>query len=248
MNGLKTAKDRIIFPLDFSSLNDAKKYIRHLSPHVGMFKIGLELFIRCGPEIIGFISSLNRTAVFLDLKLHDIPETVYRSVSGIAELNVRFTTVHCGESMKSLEAAVRGSRGKVGILGVTVLTSVSEKDLARSGYADSFCTDIPKLVIKKAEMAKDAGCAGVVCSGNEVKSIKEKFGEGFITITPGIRPIWDETRGDDQVRIVTPEEAIQNGADYLVIGRPIRDASDPPAAAKRVADEIELMLQERQSR
>lgn len=224
-------------------MNEAKEYVRLLSNQIGMFKIGLELFIRCGPEIVRFISSLKPSAIFLDLKLHDIPETVYRSVSGIVDLNVFFTTVHCGDSVKSLEAAVKGSRGRLGILGVTVLTSVSEKDLARSGYADSFCSNIPLLVLKKAKMAKEAGCTGVVCSGNEVKSIKEQFGKRFIAVTPGIRPLWDKIRNDDQTRIVTPAEAIQNGADYIVVGRPIRDAVDPPAAAKRIADEIASILE-----
>jgi orotidine-5'-phosphate decarboxylase len=239
---LKTAKDYIIFPLDLPSVRKAREYVKMLSGSVGMFKIGLELFVRSGPEIIDFIHDSGTAEVFLDLKLHDIPVTVLRATEGIADLGVKFATVHCSESNKMLEAAVEGSRGKVGILGVTVLTSVSMEDIHAAGFNEEFYSDISKLVLQRAVNAKKAGCAGVVCSGLEVEMIKTKIGKDFIVVTPGIRPLWEGMKNDDQQRITTPAGAIQKGSDYLVIGRPIRDAKDPRVAAIRIADEIEAVL------
>ncbi len=239
---MKAAKDYIIFSLDVPSLKEAKQFVKLLSEHVGMFKVGLELFISSGPEIIRHIKDCGSTRVFLDLKLHDIPETVFRAMESIAKLGVAFATVHCAESKEMLEAAVAGSKGKVGVLGVTVLTSVSDKDILAAGFRPEFASDLFNLVIKRASIAKKAGCAGVVCSGLEVAMIKKNFGENFIAITPGIRPDWDDLIKDDQQRITTPARAIQNGSDYLVIGRPIRDARNPQKAAVRIAKEIETVL------
>jgi orotidine-5'-phosphate decarboxylase len=232
---MRAAKDYIVFPLDVPSLKEAKQYVALLSEYVGMFKVGLELFIRSGPEIIKIIKTLGKAKIFLDLKLHDIPETVSRAMD--------FATVHCGENKGMLEAAVAGSGGRVGVLGVTVLTSVLDKDLLAAGFRSEFASDLSNLVIKRASIAKKAGCAGVVCSGLEVAMIKKNFGKGFMAITPGIRPDWDVLIKDDQQRITTPAVAIKNGADYLVIGRPIRDANDPKEAAIRITKEIEAALQ-----
>ena len=239
---MKSGKDCIIFPLDVASIEEAKKYIGLLAERVGLFKVGLELFIRCGPEIIDFIHTQTAARVFLDLKLHDIPATVGRAMSRIADLDVAFTTVHVGETRRMLEAAVEGSDGKVGILGVTVLTSVSSKDLQSAGYRSIFYDDVPHLVMQKAQRAREAGCAGVICSGHEAGPIKERFGKDFLAVTPGIRPAWTINPKEDQRRITTPEQAIAAGADYLVIGRPIRDADDPCQAAVRIAEEIEAVL------
>lgn len=239
---MKTAKDYIIFPLDVPSVRKAKEYVKMLSDSVGMFKVGLELFVRSGPEIIDFIHDSGTAGVFLDLKLHDIPATVSRAMEGIADLGVDFSTVHCSESNKMLEAAVEGSKGKVGILGVTVLTSVSGEDINTAGFKEEFYSDISKLVLQRAVNAKKAGCAGVVCSGLEVETIKAEMGKDFVAVTPGIRPLWEGMKKDDQQRITTPAGAIQNGSDYLVIGRPIRDAKEPREAAIRIADEIEAVL------
>ena len=235
-------KDYIIFPLDVATIEAAKKYIGWLAERVGLFKVGLELFIRCGPEIIEFIHSQTAARVFLDLKLHDIPATVSRAMSRIADLGVAFATVHVSENRRMLEAAVEGSGGKVGILGVTVLTSVSAKDLESAGYRPVFYDDVPQLVLLRAQQAREAGCAGVICSGHEAGQIKEKFGKDFLAVTPGIRPAWTVNAKEDQRRITTPAQAITAGADYLVIGRPIRDAEDPRQAAVRIAKEIEAVL------
>jgi orotidine-5'-phosphate decarboxylase len=235
---MKPAKDYIIFPLDVNSTDEAKRYVELLADRVGLFKVGLELFIRSGPDIVRFINTAGTAGVFLDLKLHDIPATVSRAMAGIAGLGVYFATVHCGESMNMLEAAVDGSRGRVRVLGVTVLTSVSAGDIKAAGYREDYCRDLSGLVLQKAQMAAAAGFAGVVCSGLEAPVIKQHFGKEFVTVTPGIRPQWAAGKQDDQQRITTPSQAIQNGSDYVVIGRPIRDAADPRQAADRVADEI----------
>ena len=239
---MKHAKDYIVFPLDVPSVKTAQDYVELLSESVGMFKVGLELFIRSGPGIIDFIKASGTAEVFLDLKLHDIPATVLRAMERIADLGVAFATVHCGETPRMLEAAVEGAKGRVGILGVTVLTSVANEDIKTSGFRDMFYDDMGRLVVKRAAMAKAAGCTGIVCSGLEVKIIKERFGRDFIAVTPGIRPEWDVTGNHDQRRITTPGRAVSDGSDYLVIGRPIRDAKDPKAAAVRIAQEIETVI------
>lgn len=235
---MKPAKEYIIFPLDVPAMEMARPYIESLSGHVGMFKVGLELFVREGHRIIETIHEKGGTDIFLDLKLHDIPTTVQRAMRVISEFGVRFATVHCGESRKMLEAAVQGSQGKTGILGVTVLTSVNSADIASAGFQKEYSDDIRKLVMKRATMAKEAGCAGIVCSGHEAKPVKQAFGEPFLAVTPGIRPSWETPGKDDQQRVMTPGQAIRNGSDYLVIGRPIRDAADPAEAAQRIAHEI----------
>ena len=239
---MKNAKDYIIFPLDVTSINEAKKYVELLAESVGMFKVGLELFVHSGPEVIRFIHSQCACRIFLDLKLHDIPATVKRAMARIADLEVAFATVHVGESRRMLEAAVEGSRGRVGILGVTLLTSVSAADLKLAGYRDDLSGDLLRTVMQRAEIARAAGCAGVVCSGLEAKQIKEKLGKDFLAVTPGVRPAWAVTANEDQKRIATPAQAIAAGADYLVIGRPIRDAQDPSQAAAQIAAEIESAL------
>jgi orotidine-5'-phosphate decarboxylase len=239
---MKRGKDYIIFPLDVPSTSAAKRYVELLSEHVGLFKVGLELFVQSGPEIIRFVQNSGPAGIFLDLKLHDIPATVSRVMARIADLGVVFATVHCGESREMLEAAVSGSRGKVGVLGVTVLTSISNKDILEAGFQEKYSLDLSALVMKRAAMAEAAGCSGVICSGLEVTAIKKTFGEDFIAVTPGIRPLQDEIEGDDQHRITTPAQAVENGSDYLVIGRPIRDAKNPKDAATRIAEEIETIL------
>lgn len=238
---MKTPRDYIIFPLDVPTLKDAAQYVEKLSDAVGMFKVGLELFVEAGPTIIRMIKDNGPAEIFLDLKFHDIPETVRRAMNRAAEMGVRFATVHCGESSRMLESAVAGAGGNVGVLGVTVLTSVSAEDIQDAGFLPEFSNDVSALVQKRALMARAAGCAGVVCSGQEVKQVKAACGPGFIAVTPGIRPAW-QAGNDDQRRIVTPARAVADGSDYLVIGRPIRDAKDPAGAARKVAEEISGVL------
>lgn len=239
---MRSPKDYLIFPLDLPNRDAAIAFADRLKHSVGMFKIGLELFIRAGPDMIGVIREMGPAQIFLDLKLHDIPATVGRAMRAISSLGVRFATVHCGENVRMLEAAVAGSRGRVAVLGVTVLTSVAAADIRRAGYRQAFSDSLDELVLQRACDARNAGCAGVICSGHEAPLIKSELGPEFLAVTPGIRPQWSLDDGDDQRRATTPARAIAGGADYLVVGRPIRDAADPKAAADRVTEEIRSAL------
>jgi orotidine-5'-phosphate decarboxylase len=239
---MKTGKDYIIFPLDVPSAEVAVDLAHRLADAVGMFKVGLELFVRSGPDLVRRIVAAGSAKVFLDLKLHDIPVTVKRAMVQVADLGVEFATVHCGDSQAMLEAAVEGSAGRVNLLGVTVLTSVAAADLAAAGYREQYSASLADLVMKRAAMAKRSGCAGVVCSGHEVRQIKAALGGDFVAVTPGIRPRGQPVSDDDQSRVVTPAMAIAQGADYLVVGRPIRDAADPLAAARAIAAEIQAAV------
>ncbi|MBF0233282.1 MAG: orotidine 5'-phosphate decarboxylase [Desulfamplus sp.] len=290
---MKNGKDYIIFALDFASVHETEKYVNLLKGKVGMFKIGLELFIQSGPDIIRRVKDLSGAGIFLDLKFHDISETVKRVMERVAELEVDLVTVHCSSSQRMLEMAVKGSKYKdiqsiyyketgednltsgknkdseviqnngarvvpeytgagvnfeyagTGVLGVTVLTDHDSSVIEASGFKDQYVNDIQALVIKRARMAYSAGCQGVVCSGQEVQLIKSTFGKNFLAVTPGIRPAWSipqsnsENQQDDQKRITTPAMAIRSGADFIVVGRPIKKASDPVAAARKIADEID---------
>jgi orotidine-5'-phosphate decarboxylase len=234
---MRDAKDYIVFPLDVASEAEARRLVALLAGEVGMFKVGLELFVRCGPAIVRHIHAAGPAGVFLDLKLHDIPETVSRAMAGVAELGVRLATVHCGESPRMLAAAVAAA-GTVGVLGITVLTSVSAAEARAAGFRE----EPAELVMRRAAAAHAAGCAGIVCSGLEVAGVKARFGRDFLAVTPGIRPAWAGGGKDDQARVATPAAAVAAGADYLVIGRPIRDADDPLEAARRVAEEIASVI------
>lgn len=239
---MKKGKEYIVFPLDVPSADRAKALVTRLEREVGMFKIGLELFISSGPALVEWVTRSVGADVFLDLKLHDIPTTVERAMRRVAALGVKLVTVHCGESRAMLEAAVAGSQGRVGVLGVTVLTSVTSSDLQEAGYRRDMVDDPRRLVLHKAAMAKAAGCAGVVCSGLEAAAVKRRCGSEFLAVTPGIRPDWGSDKKDDQRRVVTPAMAVEQGADYIVVGRPIRDADDPAEAAGRIGAEIDRAL------
>jgi orotidine-5'-phosphate decarboxylase len=234
---MKQAKDYIVFPLDVASEAEARGLVELLAGEVGMFKVGLELFVRCGPSIVRYIHAAGPAGVFLDLKLHDIPETVSRAMAGVAELGVRLATVHCGESPRMLAAAVAAA-GPVRVLGITVLTSVSAAEARAAGFQE----ELTQLVMRRAAAANAAGCAGIVCSGLEVAGVKARFGREFLAVTPGIRPAWAGGGKDDQARVATPAAAVTAGSDYLVIGRPIRDAADPREAARRVAEEVAAVI------
>jgi len=238
----KAAKDYIVFPLDFSSVKEAEDYVRILDGKVGMFKIGLELFIGQGPSVVERIRNLSRAKIFLDLKLHDISATVGRAMERVAALGVDLITVHCSSSKSMLERAVLGAKGKTGVLGVTLLTDNDAEAVQAQGFKTEFVNDPLLLILHRAKMAHDAGCAGVVCSGQEVKEIKARFGAALLAVTPGIRPSWSVPENDDQQRITTPGQAVALGSDLIVIGRPIRDAADPAGAALKIMYEIEDVI------
>lgn len=239
---MENPKNYIVFPLDLPSYDQAMTYVDLLQEHVGVFKVGLELFISEGPAILKSIRNAGDAGIFLDLKLHDIPATVKRAFIAASHHGPEFVTVHCDEGEDILRSVAENNPGNTKILAITVLTSLNQQKLIELGYSEKYTKDLSALVMLKAGMAKAAGCHGVVCSGLEVSMIKAKFGNELIAITPGIRPAWSVVDQDDQQRIVTPADAVKNGADYVVVGRPIRDAKDPADAAKRVAEEIGSVL------
>ena len=231
-----TAKDRIIFPLDAESLDHPIRWVKTLKDHIGLFKVGLTLFVKEGPKVLNLIQEVAGKKVFLDLKFHDIPETVRAASLALRPVSdaVQFITVHTMEGEATVRAAVEAVEDRVQVLGITVLTSLSEMDSKTSGYSKT----VQERVLDLARVAKKAGCAGVVCSGREAKAVKEECGKDFIVVTPGIRPNWAAVSGDDQQRVMTPGEAIRNGADYVVVGRPISQAKEPVEAAEKITQEI----------
>ena len=205
----------------------------------GMFKIGKQLFTAEGPRAVEQVSRLG-AGIFLDLKFHDIPNTVAGAVRAAAALpGVRLVNVHClggVEMMRAAAKAVAGRRSAPKVIGVTLLTSLDEAALAKVGILGPS----GKRVVRLAQLAKRAGLAGVVASPREVAAIRSACGPRFLTVVPGIRP--SSSGGDDQARVSTPAEAIRAGADYLVVGRPITEARNPQAAAKAILDEISSAL------
>ena len=241
MTGLDDPKSRLIFALDVPSLDEAVSFVQKLDGSVGMFKVGLELFIKEGPTVLKAIREHSDAEIFLDLKLHDISTTVERAVNSLLKYQVRFLTVHCSGGETMLRSAVRGTADSgLQILGVTVLTNLGPDDHRESlGYRKGLT--LQDLAVTRARMAGNEGCAGVICSGLEVTAIRQNF-KNLITVVPGIRQLEQGVGGDDQKRVITPKQAIESGADYLVVGRPIRDAADPQQAAQRIVQEISEAL------
>lgn len=222
-------KERIIVALDTDSGEAALGMVQALSGEVGLAKVGMELFPRGGPELIRRIRE-SGIDVFLDLKFHDIPNTVAGAIRSAAALGVRFATVHASGGRAMLEAAAKAAKGTgTTILAVTVLTSLDDADLAEIGYASGAADAVDRL----AGMALEAGIGGIVCSAKEAARVRARAGHGAVLVTPGVR-LPEEERGD-QKRVMAPDEAARNGADYIVVGRPITKAADPVAAARRFA-------------
>ncbi len=220
------ARDRLIFAMDVPEAGAARKLADSLGDVVSFYKIGLELFMSgSGFELLDWMVGRGKR-VFVDLKFFDVPATVASAVRNLRNRGVTFTTVHGNQSI--MEAAVEAS-GDVGILAVTVLTSLDRGDLDDLGFE----CDVEQLVLSRARRALAAGCAGVVSSGLEAKMLRAGVDERLIVVTPGIRPVENRTE-DDQKRVVNVAQAFENGADYIVVGRPIRDAADPRAAAESI--------------
>jgi orotidine-5'-phosphate decarboxylase len=233
-------KDRLIFALDVPDKAGARDYIERLRQEVGLFKVGLELFLAEGPQLVAELANIvGAGRIFLDLKLYDIPATILGATKAPVQ-GVAWITVPSDIGLSGLQKIAAHRAYKV--LAVTVLTSVSGEDLRALGYEERYAHDPKQLVLLRAKMAKEAGCRGVVCSGLEVAAVKAACGPDFLAVCPGIRPEWAAVPGDDQQRVVTPYQAIKAGADYIVVGRPIRTAGDPVAAARRVAAEIGAAL------
>jgi orotidine-5'-phosphate decarboxylase len=236
---LQNAKDSLILALDEPNKGKAFDLVRLLAKEVGLFKVGLELYLAEGPSLLTELDWNNEIGgkrIFLDLKLYDIPNTIQRAIRAITH-GLALITVPSDIGPVALKE-VASSPAFI-VLAVTVLTSTTGDDLKAMGYEKQFWENPAKLVLERAIMAKKAGCKGVVCSGREARAVKEACGKDFLVVCPGIRPAWSVVAGDDQRRVVTPAEAMKNGADYIVVGRPIRTADDPVAAARRVVAEIE---------
>ena len=228
----------MIFALDVPGKKEAKHYAKVLEGVVGCFKIGLELFISEGPDIVKMIQDQSAANIFLDLKLHDIPATVRGALRSAKKLGVQYITIHSTEGEEILETAQEVKGSGLEVLAVTVLTSTSASSLASLGIREDI--NAAALVLDRATRAQNSGCAGVVCSGEEAKLVKSKCGGDFKIVVPGIRPEWAHVLGDDQNRIATPSQAIEDGADMIVVGRPIRDANDPREAAQKIIEEISV--------
>ena len=222
-------RERLIAALDVPTIAEARVLVESLGDSVRFYKIGLELATSGGYfELLDWLVKRGNR-VFCDLKLHDIPETVRRAVANLRGRGVSFLTVHADRGV--MGAAVK-EKGDIGILAVTVLTSTSQADLDAQGYT----AKLEDLVMKRAAAAEETGCDGVITSGLEVSKIKSKF-QGLLAVTPGIRPAGGDA--GDQKRVVDVAQAFRNGADYIVVGRPIRDAKDPAAAAAAIQKTIE---------
>lgn len=232
-------KDRLIFPLDVPDKAEAEKFIELLQGEVGLFKVGLELFMAEGPDFLKFLAN-NRVDYFLDLKFHDIPATMMGAQARVMK-GAKLATVHVDQG-RELRPAIEASKNGCKVLGVTVLTHLGPDDLEAQGIAPEYARNPTKLVLLRAKLAKEAGCDGVVCAGTEARAVKDKFGPDFLVVCPAIRPLWAAVKGDDQRRVTTPAEAIKAGADYLVVGRPIRLADNPREAARKTVAEIAAAL------
>jgi orotidine-5'-phosphate decarboxylase len=218
--------ERLIVALDVATPNEAKVLVERLGDAARFYKVGLELFMAGGYfELLEWLVQ-RRNKVFVDLKFFDVPETVRRAVANLRGRGVSFATVHGNQAM--MEAAAQ-EKGEVKILAVTVLTSLDRGDLDDLGFS----CDVERLVLSRARRALQAGCDGVVSSGLEAQKLKAEFKDKLLVVTPGIRPV-DNRPADDQKRAVDAAQAFANGADYIVVGRPIRSAADPRAAAQAI--------------
>lgn len=240
------ARRRLIFALDVASLKEANHYVALLADEVGLFKVGKQLFVYAGPEIIRRIHAKGG-AVFLDLKFHDIPQTVASASVEAARLGVKMFTLHASGGTDMLEQAHRAVRAvcraeqlaRPTLLAVTVLTSLGRDDLKQIGVGAGPAAQVVRL----ARLAQQAGIDGLVASPQEIAAVRRACGDKLTLVTPGVRP--QGSTADDQKRILTPHQAMRAGANYLVVGRPIRDATDPRQAARDIVADMARGLSKR---
>jgi len=231
------ARERVIVALDVPDLAGLKTLLDRLGGRPAFYKVGLELFVGEGERAVELVKSRGGR-VFLDLKLHDIPETVARAVASAARVEAELLTVHTSGGYEMLSRAADAATGQVKILGVTVLTSLVEDDLRAEGIEQT----IPEMVKARARIAARAGIAGLVCSPLEIEAAR-RAAPGLLIVVPGIRPAAGAGAAKgDQKRVATAAQAIAAGADYLVVGRPIRDAADPAAAFEEAVREVEAAV------
>jgi orotidine-5'-phosphate decarboxylase len=225
-------RERLIIALDVSSAAAAQALVQRIGDAAGIYKVGLQLFTAEGPSFVRDLVHSGKR-VFLDLKLHDIPTTVSHAVQSAVELGVHMLTVHASGGSAMLRAATEAAGGKLNVLAVTVLTSLSDEDMDEIGVAGR----VSDQALRMAALAQTVGCQGIISSPREALLIRKSLGEGFAIVTPGIRPAGAES--NDQQRIATPAMAIENGASHIVVGRPITHAADPAVAARSIISEME---------
>ncbi len=227
------SRERLIMALDVPSIPEAQTLVESLGDSVVFYKVGMELFM--SGDYFGFIEWLKARdkKVFVDLKFFDIPATVGRAIRALSKKGVDLATIHGNDSIMQAAAA---EKGDLKVLAVTALTSLDRGDLDDLGFQ----CDIKELVLSRAKRALTIGCDGIVSSGLEVPMIRAELDHKLLVITPGVRPV--DNRDDDQKRVVSVEQAFQNGADYIVVGRPIRDAEDPKATADKIQEQIAALF------
>ena len=226
-------RERLIVALDVPTAAEARALVERIGGAASFYKIGLELFASGAFHGLAAWLKARGCRVFADLKLHDIPETVRRAVAGLRPSGIDFLTVH---AERGVMGAAVSEKGEIGILAVTLLTSTGPAELAEMGYSGK----LEDLVLARAGAANELGCDGVIASGLEVSRIKQRFAAKLLAVVPGIRPAGGEAA--DQKRVVDVAQAFRNGADYIVVGRPIRDAADPAAAAAQIQRAIESVF------
>ena len=234
-------RERLIVALDVDTLEQATDLVRQLAGEVGMFKIGKQLFTHAGPQAVRQIQELGGE-IFLDLKFHDIPNTVAKAAIEATRLGVKMFNVHASGSLEMMCMTVKEVKRvcrqqklrKPIMLAVTVLTSLNQDDLERVGVERKVADQVVRLAL----LTKEAGMDGVVASPHEVADIREACGQRFVIVTPGIRP--SDSNRNDQQRVMTPQEAVRGGVDYIVVGRPIIEAKDPVAAARAIVADMQL--------
>lgn len=241
----RNSRDKLIFALDLGKdMDEATRWVDILKDHVGMFKVGKEAFTRFGPPVVSRIMEGGGN-VFLDLKFHDIPNTVAMAAEAAVKLGISMFNIHALGGREMMERAVDSVNNTARVMGivppvllaVTVLTSLDDSDLEEMGFKCS----TRELALKLAVSARNAGVSGVVASAQDVIPIRKACGRDFIIVTPGIRLV-NKVKGDDQKRVLSPRDAITMGADYIVVGRPIKLADDPVVAADRISEEISMGL------
>ena len=240
LGGPKTAKDRLIFALDVDTLDEAERLVKALAPHVGMFKVGPRLFTSAGSLVVDLIHGMG-SSVFLDFKFHDIPDQIAGAAREVARQRARLFTVHALGGPKMIEAVTRDIQRVTLVPGayppmcvaVTLLTSHDAVELAQIGLEGAVLDHATRL----AKLAVGAGAEGVVCSGHELATLRSVLPPSTVFVVPGIR--YPDHEVQDQVRVMTARNAVEAGATWVVVGRPIRDASDPAGAAQRIVDDID---------
>ncbi|HEX6906313.1 MAG TPA: orotidine-5'-phosphate decarboxylase [Terriglobales bacterium] len=231
---MSDARERLIVALDVPSAAAAQKIVAAVGDSAFFYKVGKQLFTAEGPAIVRDLVACGRR-VFLDLKFHDIPNTVAAAVAAAARLKVSMLTVHASGGSRMLTAATEAaaaSASKPMVLGVTVLTSFRDADVQEVGFSGGVLDNVLRL----AALARGCGCGGVVTSAKEAAEVRHELGAGFAIVTPGVRPAGSEV--GDQARVVTPAEAIASGASHIVVGRPITSAANPQAAARAIVEEM----------